>query len=511
MTSGQVETIALLVDPATHGGAAVERVDTHGAIVFIAGERAYKLKRATRFTYLDYSTPARRRAACEAELALNCRTAPAIYESVAAVTRGRDGRLALGGGGEAVDWVVVMRRFDRALEFDRLAEAGALDAARIAALAGAVARFHAAEPPVPGFGGAAGIAEVLDENRAEFARQRERLDPAEAAAVDAACRAAFASVAGLLDARAAAGAVKRCHGDLHLGNVVLLDGRPTPLDCVEFSDSIATIDVLFDLAFLLMDLERRATRPLANAALNAYLEAAPDEIPGLVALPLFLALRAAIRAHTGAAAAAAQADPARVASLLAASRRHLAAAPGFLATPPTRLVAVGGVSGTGKSTLARALAPGLGGACGALVLRSDAIRKRRAGVAPTDRLPAERYTAAESAAVYAAMFERAAAALAAGRSAVLDAVFLREDERESAAALARRAGARFDGLWLELPRDLAAARIRGRRSDVSDATVGVLDAQLAREAGAVAWPTLDAGRGAEAVAEAARAALGRRG
>ena len=508
MTDDQHDVAAFLADPATHGGAPVERVDTHGAIVFIAGERAFKLKRAVKFSYLDYSTVARRRAACEAELALNRRTAPSLYRSVAPITRRDGGGLALGGRGEAVDWVLVLRRFDRTLEFDRLAAAGTLTPALAAQLARVVARFHAGEKPVAGFGGARGIADILAENRTEFARQAAVLAPADAALADAACREAFTPLATLLDARAAAGRVRRCHGDLHLGNVVLIDGAPTLDDAIEFSDEIATIDVLFDLAFLLMDLEMRATRAHANAALNAYLEEAPEDA-GLAALPLFLALRAAIRAHTRAAASQAQGDPARRERLAEDARRHLASVRAMLERPAPRLIAVGGVSGTGKSTLARALAPGFGGACGAVILRSDVLRKRRAGVPATEPLPAERYTKAESEAVYAAMFQGAETLLAAGRAVVLDAVFLRPDERAAAAALARRLGLRFDGLWLEAPREVAASRIASRSGDASDATASVLARQLEAAAPVTDWTTIAATGDPGAVAEAARAAVGR--
>lgn len=496
MSDEQDAAIAFLADPATHGGVAVKRIDTHGAVVVLTPTQAFKLKRAVAFSYMDFSTVARRREMCRAEVRLNRRTAPGLYQGVRAIAR-RAGALALvdddavGAGDEVLDWVVVMRRFESGTEFDRLAAAGRLDVEQVRSLAAIVARFHAAEAPVPGFGGAAGIRDVVVENAKEFAREAELLPSARAAALDRDCSAALDAVAPLLDRRAAQGHVRRCHGDLHLGNICLVENVPTLFDAIEFNDEIATIDTLFDLAFLLMDLELRASRTLANAAFNAYLEWLP-ETEGLAALPLLLSLRAAIRAHTRAAAARSQSDRAKRDAIAADAVRHLEAAPGFLRRAPVRLVAVGGVSGTGKSTLARGLAPSLHAAPGAAILRTDVLRKELAGVAPEQKLDAAHYTRERSRQVYDTMFARAAAILRAGHSVVLDAVFLQEDERARADALAAELGVRFDGIWLEVDRAVAAARIDSRREDASDATPAVLAQQIAARATTIPrWATVD--------------------
>jgi len=496
MSDAQREVIAFLTDPASHGGVAVERIDTHGAVVALTPTQAFKLKRAVAFSYMDFSTTALRRAACFAELRLNRRTAPQLYQGVCAIVR-QGGRLAFVEGDDAraqdaIDWVVVMRRFEDATQFDRLAAAGRLDLALVRRLAAVVARFHRGEPAVPGFGGAAGIEMVIDENRHEMARQSVILDPALAAGIDRDCRVAFARLASLLDLRRSEGMVRRCHGDLHLGNICLVDGEPTLFDAIEFNDEIATVDTLFDLAFLLMDLESRVSRAHANVALNAYLELIP-ETTGLAALPLFLALRAMIRAHTRAAAAQAQSDAARRAAMIADAQRHLALAATLLSPAKARLVVVAGVSGSGKSTVARGLAPEFGGAPGAVILRSDVVRKELAGVAPTAALPAMQYTPAHSAQIYATLYARAAAILAAGLTVVVDAVFLRGDECAAIAAVAASAGVRFDGIWLEPDRDTAARRIAARRDDASDATPAVLAMQLAAAASPPrGWHVVDA-------------------
>ncbi len=497
MSEDQRAVIAFLADPATHGGAAVERIDTHGAVVVLTPTQAFKLKRAVAFSYMDFSTPTLRRAACLAELRLNRRTAPQLYESVRAIVRHGDG-LAFAQPDEpaaatAVDWVVVMRRFDGATQFDRLAAAGRLDLALVRRLAEIVARFHRAEPALSsGFGGADGIARVIDENRHEVVRQAAILDPGLGAGIDRGCRAAFAGLAPLLERRRLAGAVRRCHGDLHLGNVCLVEGEPTLFDAIEFNDDIATIDTLFDLAFLVMDLEARVSRAHANGALNTYLELGP-ETDGLAALTLFLVLRAVIRAHTRAAAAQAQADAQQREAMTADAQRHLAWAAALLAPSQPRLVAVGGVSGSGKSTVARGLAPELGASPGAVILRSDVLRKELACVAPTAKLPASHYTPESSTRVYAELCTRAAAILAAGRAVVVDAVFLRAQERDAIAAIAAAAGLRFDGIWLQTDREISARRIESRRDDASDATQAVLDIQLgAAVAPPPGWHVVDA-------------------
>jgi len=486
MTDPQAAAIAFLADRTTHAGETPTRIDTHGSVVFLTSTHAYKLKRAVAYSYMDFATVDRRGAMCRRELAVNRRFAPELYETVLALCRGPDGRVRFRPGDDAaarddvIDWVVRMRRFDSASQFDVLAATGQLDAALVRRLAATVARFHAAEAPVPGFGAAAGLRAVQAENRDECARFPDLLPPDIVAALDQGCGAALAVQAALLDRRAAAGHVRHCHGDLHLGNVCVFAGSPTPFDAIEFNDAIATIDTLFDLAFLLMDLELRAGRALANAALNAYLEILP-ETDGLAALPLMLALRAGIRAHTRAAAAIAQPAQGARTALAADAARHLAAGQAFLAPTAPRLVAIGGLSGSGKSTLAAGLAPEVHAASpGAVVLRSDVLRKELAGVAPEATLAPAFYASDWSARVYAMLFARAAAILRAGRGVVLDAVFQRPEERAAAAAVASVIGCRFDGIWLTADRATAAARIAARRGDASDATGAVLDAQLAR-------------------------------
>ncbi len=509
-STDQNKVIAFLSSATAYGPAAgpVKRIDTHGAVVFLVGERAYKLKRAVRYSYLDYSTVARRRQACEAELTLNRRTAPQLYLAVEKVTRASDGTLALGGAGDTVDWLVVMRRFDEETLFDRLAGQGGLDRRLVAALADRIAAFHAAAEPVAGFGGRDGMRAVLDGDVTNLRRGVPHVfnQPAvEALAHEAGT--ALDRLAPVLDRRRDEGKVRRCHGDLHLRNICLVDGVPTLFDCIEFNETISCIDVLYDLAFLLMDLDHRGLGGLANETMNRYVDLAGEAEGDLAVLPLYLALRAEIRAHVAVAAAVSQPDLAKADREVEAARGYLVKALAYLRPAAPRLVAVGGLSGTGKSTLARALAPGLGGAPGARVLRTDMLRKRLAGVAPETRLPDTAYGRDETARVYDALYASAAQALAAGRAVVADAVFADPAERAAIRGAARQAGVPFIGLWLEAPPDVLAARIAARSGDASDATVEVLRRQLGYDLGALDWVRIDAGGSPDDCLTQARAAL----
>lgn len=462
-------------------------IDTHISRVVLAGDFAYKLKKHVTFPYLDFSTYEKRLAAAETEVRLNRRTAPKIYLGLSRLTREADGALALDGAGAPVEPVVVMRRFDQDDLFDALAQRGALTPALATKLTAAIAKFHREAAPDRARGGAAAMARIVEGNIAAL-ETADLAPPAEVAALAADTRAALARLAPLLDARRAAGKVRRCHGDLTLRNICLFEGEPTPFDCIEFDEDIATIDVLYDLAFLTMDLIHRGLANIANLVFNRYLDG-NDELEGAPALPLFMSVRASVRAHVTASQAR-QAD-ARRDALLTEARAYFDLARAFLRPRAVALVAVGGFSGSGKSTLAAALAPALGPAPGARVLSSDRIRKRLFGAAPTTRLPPAAYAPEASERVYREMRAQAARALSAGVAVVADAVFDRPALARAIETVAEDAHAPFFGLWLEGARDALAERIAARRDDPSDATVEVLDLQMARGE-APDWHVLDA-------------------
>jgi aminoglycoside phosphotransferase family enzyme/predicted kinase len=506
--TAQDDVFAFMADPATHAGASVRRIDTHAAAVFLAGERAYKIKRAVRFPFLDYSTVEKRKRACETELEVNHPFAAEIYLRAVPITREGDGKLALDGEGEPVEWAVEMRRFDENATLDRLAGQGRIDTALADALARVAARAHAAAPQVAAAPWLDALARFLDQNDAAFREMPDLFPAADAAALDARSRAALAWLRPLLLARGARGLVRRGHGDLHLGNIALIDGKPVAFDAIEFDPLIAAGDVLYDLSFLLMDLAERGLAAAANVVLNRYLaETRRDEDhDALGALPLFLSLRAAIRAKVTAArrAGAETSEHARIANAASTYFRFACA---LIDPPDPVLIAVGGLSGTGKSALARAMAPGVLPCPGAVVLRSDVERKALFGVAETEALPASAYAADATARVYATIAAKARRIVAAGHSAILDAVYARPQERALAESAA--GGVRFQGLFLTADLAVRVARVGARRGDASDADAAVARRQEDYDLGALDWSEVDASGTPEDTLRHARAALAR--
>ena len=507
ITDDQREVIAFLSAPATHAGAGVERVDTHASLVFLAGARAWKLKRAVRYDYLDFSTAERRRTMCEAEVRINRRIAPEIYRGVVAIARQPDGSLALGGAGSPVDWVVDMVRFDQDNLFDRRAARGALALDLMPPLACAIARFHEAAERRFDHGGASGMAWVVDGNALGFAEQGAGiLEPDACTRLTESTRRALERHRALLDRRREAGCVRQCHGDLHLRNIVLLDDRPTLFDAIEFNDEISCTDVLYDLAFLLMDLWHRDLPGHANALWNGYLFATND-LEGIPLMPLFLSCRAAVRAKTSATAAGLQSDARRAAELREMARDYLMMAQQLVEPPPAGLIAIGGFSGSGKSTLAKRLAPFIGAIPGAVLIRSDEIRKQLCGVDPLQHLGAAGYTPEITERVYATVRDRAATVIRGGHAAIVDAVFARLSDRETVARAAAAAGVPFAGLWLDAPEAVLMARVGERARDASDADADVIRHQVVEPTGPIAWQRVDASGPAEAVALTAVATL----
>lgn len=497
----QTDTITFLSRPDAYGvDGKVDVIETHISRVFLAGDRVYKLKRAVKLPYVDFTDPKSREHACERELALNRRTAPDIYLKVAAITKTPDGGLEFDGDGKAVDWVVVMRRFDQDKLLDALAQKAGqesqLTRAHMEDLAESLFAFHEAAEVVKDRGGFEASAAIARGNVAMLHKFGDGIfDARKMKDLAGLSEDALARTKTLLDTRRDEGRVRRAHGDLHLRNIVLEGGKPTPFDCIEFNDDFAIIDILYDLAFLLMDLDHRDLRGLANAVLNRTIDLTGD-VDGLACLPLFLSMRAAVRAHVDAAQ-----------EKFDEGKAYLDIAVDYLTPKPVRLICVGGLSGSGKSSLARVIAPQIGRAPGAVVLRSDATRKRLAGAGLYDKLPQSAYTKEMSRLVYARLLLDAERALLNGHSVVLDAVHASADEREQAANLAHKLEIPFTGLWLDVPLSVRQNRIGGRKRDASDATAEVAQAQDSYDLGPMDWHILDAGRDLDAVEIQAKAIL----
>jgi predicted kinase len=391
--------------------------------------------------------------------------------------------------------------------FDRLAEAGMLPLRLMRPLAQAIARFHRAAEGRVSHGGWDAMCRVIDGNATGFGRDTAGLlDPVACARLTNRSRFAVDRVGTLLDQRRDDGFVRHCHGDLHLRNIVLLGEEPTLFDAIEFNDDISAIDVLYDLAFVLMDLWRLGLRHHANVLWNTYLAETGDR-GGVPLMPLFLSCRAAIVAKTTATAASLQTDAGRRLELRTLANGYLTIAEDLLEPPLPRLIAVGGLSGSGKTTLAMDLAPSIGAAPGAVVIRSDEIRKRLCGVEPLDRLGPKGYTDEVSRRVYATLMDHADKIVRGGGSVIADAVFAGPSDRDAIQHVAAAAGVPFTGLWLEAAPSLLMARVERREPDASDADAAVVRQQMTRHVDPIQWSRLDASGSRQHVADAAAAIL----
>lgn len=496
-TQDQTAVVAFLNDPDIygHGADAVETIETHISCIFLVGDRAFKMKRAVKLPYVDFSSPTLRLRACRREVELNATTAPGLYIGVRRIMRDKEGRLSFDNGEELVDAVVEMVRFDQGSLFDRMAVEGRLNTELMTRAARMIARFHRGAPIAHQGTGSANIAAVLRINAAGFATSRV-FNANELAAFDLVFQRKLAAHAPLLDAREAAGKVRRCHGDLHLRNICLLDGEPRLFDCIEFNDQIATVDTLYDLAFLLMDLWHRGFPQLANLVMNRYLDESDDE-DGFVLLPYLMAIRAAVRAHvTATQVEEGSNDSGR---LVAEARAYFDLALSLIDTEPPRLIVIGGLSGSGKTTLAEMLAAQFGSPPGARIVESDRIRKAMHGVSAETRLPPTAYRPDVSERVYREMGRRAALILSAGGSVIANAVFDKATSRERIEKVAREAQVPCTTVWLEADPAVLSQRVAARLAGPSDADLDILAGQLAGETGNILWSRINVERGADQI------------
>ncbi|THV09837.1 bifunctional aminoglycoside phosphotransferase/ATP-binding protein [Rhizobium rhizophilum] len=500
----QSAAIAFLRDPASHGiTAPVEVIETHISLIFLAGDRAYKLKRAVRLPYADFSTLKLRQRYCQAELALNMRTAPEIYCGIRGITRDASGKTSFDGDGRTIDYVVEMHRFAQDLLFDHMAECGQLSKPLMEETAERIADFHKSAEILHSGSGRENLSAVLDINHAAFSAVT-LFSAQESEYLTRLFRNALDRHGQLLDERERAGMIRHCHGDLHLHNIFLGPEGPRMFDCIDFNDHLATTDILYDLAFLLTDLWHRDLPDFANAVVNRYLDRTGDDA-GYGLFPFLLALRAAIRAHVGATQLRDLGDQTGHAAEEARAYRDLAQS--LLQDKEPILIAIGGLSGSGKSTLAEAMAPHLGLAPGARLLESDRLRRAMLRYSRGTPMPAEAYRPDVSAKVYAALVEKAELVTRAGGSVVANAVFTNAEERQAIEQVAKKSGLRFVGLWLEADQSILRSRIETRPVTDSDATVTVLDQQLSRGTGEISWTRLDAGRPRALVASEAMSLL----
>jgi aminoglycoside phosphotransferase family enzyme/predicted kinase len=463
-----------------HPAQRVERIDTHISTVLLAGDFAYKIKKPVDLGFLDFSSLEKRHRYCLQELRLNRRTAPDLYLDVVPIVATAAGPRIGPAAGDPIDYAVRMRRFDPDCTLDHVAARGQLTGELVDRLAAVVARLHAgAAVAPPGFGTSGAARQVTDaslgaiRDRVQAASDRARID-----ALAAWSAAEWRARAPQMDARAASGSVRECHGDLHLANIVLLDGEPVPFDGIEFSDELRFIDVICDVAFTFMDLMDHGVPPLAWRLVGRYLELTGD-YAGLSVLPYYATYRALVRAEIALIRLRQPELKRQVRLREHTSFEHYLALAERLRRAGTRsLVVMTGLSGSGKSTIALELAQQLGG----VRIRSDVERKRLFGFAPQDRTQRAVYSREATARTYDRMAEVARAALAAGVPVVVDGAFLKRAERDRFRALARELDARFALVACEAPPDVLRARVAARHRAGSDASEADLDV-LARQIG----------------------------
>jgi uncharacterized protein len=479
--------VAALRDPACypHPVDAVEVLETHISYVLLAGDFAYKLKKAVRLPFLDFSTPELRLRNCREELRLNRRTAPRIYLDVVPIGA-RAGNPRIGQGGPAIEHAVRMRRFPQDALFSRLAARGRLEDGHVDALADALADFHGsiAGAAVPeGIGTAEAIARPARENFAEILSLRPALGAGREAlaALGRWTESESAALAPVFEARRRDGFVRECHGDLHLGNVVSIEGAAVLFDAIEFDERLRWTDVMADAAFPFMDLSRGMER-LAWRFLDRYLQRTGD-YRGLAVLRFYAVYRAVVRAKIAAVRASqlAQHDP-RLLDALHESDAYLRLARRLSTRPAPVLAVMHGVSGSGKSTVAQALLESLG----AIRLRSDVERKRLHGLDAGARtgaaVDAGIYSPEAGARTYERLAQLAREALLAGFPVVVDAAFLERSRRDGLRRIAASCGAACEMVTCGAPPDVLHERVSRReraRGDASEAGSAVLERQLA--------------------------------
>ncbi|OKL42415.1 bifunctional aminoglycoside phosphotransferase/ATP-binding protein [Pseudovibrio exalbescens] len=487
----QSEAFSLMEKPETHGVSDVKRIDTHANVVFLAGEHAYKMKRAVKFPFLDYSTLDKREHACQREVELNRQYAPEIYLGVVPLTREEDGQLTLNGQGTPEEWAVHMVRFDEELGLDQICDHQGINDPLAEELARLMATAHKAAKPSDHERWIADLRNYVEQNRSAFEEFPAFFPKELAKDLSERAEKEHSRIAPFLRARGEKGYIRLTHGDAHLSNIVLIDNKPKLFDAVEFDDIIATGDILYDLAYLLLDLWEHDEMRAANRVLNRYLVATHDpyDLEALTCLPFFMMMRASIRAKIAASASLHKQGSEKARSEAQAQRYFRIACEALEPVQP-QVIGVGGFSGTGKTTIARGLAPFIGRLPGAIHLRTDVERKLLLGLNETERAPAETYTKEVSNAVYDQVLTKAKTVLQTGHSVVVDGVFADPSERQALEDIARSTDASFSGLWLEAPQDIKSTRVTERRNDASDATADVVSRQNDMDPGLVSWTRL---------------------
>lgn len=466
----------------------LELIETHISWVILTGEFAYKIKKPVNFGFLDFSTLDKRHLYCDQELQLNRRLAPEIYIEVVPITESQSS-LLLSGDGEIIEYAVKMKQFPQSAQLDNMLASGDLGTGHMDAIATMVARFHqqtAVSEDSMEYGNNDMIYQPVGEN---FIQIKEQLHTGlytdKLGTLELWCRSEFERLKPVFERRRHDGFIRECHGDMHLRNLVWLDGRALAFDCIDFSEKLRWIDVISEVAFLVMDLQVRNQTRLANRFLNTYLELTGD-YDGLSVMPFYLCYRALVRAKV---------DALRLGQdhLSEAERKnicdefesYLDLAITYTQQPTPKIIIMRGMSASGKSTVSQKLLD----AIGAIRIRSDVERKRLFGVTPTtdasDDVDTGIYSKDASRLTYEKLIELTSTTIKAGYSVIVDAAFLKHEQREAFQNIAEQLKVPYIILEITAPADILRQRITQRKNDASDANLAVLEHQLSN------WKHLD--------------------
>lgn len=460
----------------------IELIETHISWVLLAGEFAYKIKKPVNFGFLDFSTLDKRLTCCEQELRLNSRLAPDIYLDVIAIS-GTIQRPVLSADGEVFEYAIKMRQFPQSSQLDHMLESGELNEQHMDAIARMVAEFHRhieVADDTSDFGNTNVVYQPIEEN---FTQIKEHLNSVSYAEtldqLQQWSSSAFEKLKPVIEQRKRDGFIRECHGDMHLRNLIWLNNRPMAFDCIEFNAYLRWIDVISEIAFLVMDLQGRKQHNLANRFLNTYLESTGD-YAGLSLLPFYLCYRALVRAKVDALRAGQQSiTEEEKARSFAEFESYLELAQGYTQIKHPKMMIMRGVSASGKSTVSKTLLE----AMGAIRIRSDVERKRLFNIGinenTSNEIDSGLYSKQASQKTYEKLSELASQIIGAGYSVIVDATFLKNEQCEFFYSLAQRLDVPCIIVETTAPDEILRQRIRQRKNDVSDADLAVLEYQLA--------------------------------